>query len=66
MVTVIDVLVAPVLHDNGLVVPVAVKTLLPQLSDTVTMGVEGMALGEAVPVAALLVQPVTVLFCVTV
>ena len=43
MVTVIDAVVAPVLHNNVPVVPVAVNTELPQLFTTLTPGVEGIA-----------------------
>ena len=43
MVTVIDVVVAALLHNNVPVVPVAVNTELPQLFTTLTPGVEGLA-----------------------
>ena len=61
--TVIDAAVAlPVLHNN---VPAAlvVNTDDPQLSVTVTIGVEGTAFGAATPEPAALTQPFTV--CVT-
>jgi len=60
--TVIDAVVAPVLHAN---VPVALvdKVDVPQLSATVTTGVDGVAFGAAVAEPAALTQPFTV--CVT-
>ena len=56
MVTVIDVVDAPVLHNN---VPGAVveRTELPQLFETFTTGVEGTVSGAATPEPAALVQP---------
>ena len=58
----IDAAVDPLLH-NGFV-PVVLKRELPQLSDTVTAGAEGIVLGAAAPLPEALVQPFTV--CVTV
>ena len=43
VVTVIDAVVAPLLHNNAPVVPVAVNTELPQLLVTFTTGVAGIA-----------------------
>jgi hypothetical protein len=59
VVTVIDDVVAPVLHKSE---PVAVveSVELPQLFTTVTTGVDGVVLGAAVPVPGKLVQPFTV------
>jgi hypothetical protein len=51
MVTLIDAVVAPVLHNNDPVYPDAVNTELPQLLTTVTVGAEGVAF--TVSVAAL-------------
>ena len=55
----IEGVVSPVFHNK---VPVAVvdKTELPQLSETGTTGVDGMAFGAAVPWPCVLVQPFTV------
>ena len=53
-----DAVVAPVLQDK--LVPVAVKTELPQLLTTVTPGGGGFVLGFAVPLPAALVHPLTV------
>ena len=60
--TVIDDVVSPVDHIK--LDPVAANTELPQLSDTVTTGALGTAVGFAFPVPGKLVQPPTV--CVTV
>jgi hypothetical protein len=62
-VTVIDDVVAPLLHDND---PVALvdKVVDPQLFVTTTTGVACAAFGAEVPVPAPLTQPFTV--CVTV
>ena len=60
--TVIEAVVAPVDHNK--LVPVALKTELPQLLVTVTTGADGTANGAAIPDPAALVQPPTV--CVTV
>ena len=64
VVTVIEFVVAPVLHSNEPVKPEAVNTELPQLLTTDTDGAAGMGLGAAVPLPAVLVHPFTV--CVTV
>lgn len=62
-VTVIDAVVAPLLHSN---VPAAVveRTELPQLLTTVTTGVEGVVLGAAIPLPGALVHPFTVVLTV--
>ena len=62
-VTVIDEVVAPLLHNN---VPVAVveSVELPQLFTTVTTGVAGTALGADDPLPAVLVHPFTVVVTV--
>ena len=62
-VTLIELVLAPLLHNN---VPVAVvvKTELPQLFTTVTAGAVGAATGAATPLPATLVQPLTVLVTV--
>ena len=61
----IDVFVAPVLHNNEPVTPVAVNTELPQLFTTFTTGVATEEFnGAAVPLPDVLVQPFNV--CVTV
>ena len=60
MATVIDVVVAPVLHNKEPAKPDAVNTEFAQLSATPTVGEAGMAFGEAVPLPAGLVHPVTV------
>jgi hypothetical protein len=59
VVTVIDDVVAPVLHKSE---PVAVveSVELPQLLATVTSGIAGIALGAAVPLPAPLLHPFTV------
>jgi hypothetical protein len=62
--TVIDAVVAPLLHRIFPVVFEAVSVEVPQLSATVTVGADGVAFGAAVPCAVALVQPFTV--CVTV
>ena len=59
-----DVEVSDVLHNNGPVKLLAVNTEVPQLLTTATVGVEGNAMGAAVPLPAGLTQPFTV--CVTV
>lgn len=64
MFVVMEVVVAPVLHNNVPVKPLAVNVELPQLLVTVTMGAVGIVLGAAVPLPAALVHPFTV--CVTV
>lgn len=66
VVTVMEAVVAVLLHNMVPLKPLAVSTELSQLSLTVTTGAEGTVLGEAVPLPAALVQPVLVLVCVTV
>ena len=64
-VTVIDEVVAPLLHNNEPVNPEAVNTELPQLLATVTVGADGVAIGAAVPLPAALVHPFTVwVYCI--
>ena len=55
----IEFVVCPVLHNKDPVKPVAVNNELPQLLATVTVGVEGIAFGAAVPVPGALVEPLT-------
>ena len=63
--TVMDVPVAPLLHNNEPVKSEAVRTELPQLSIAVTVGVATTEfIGFANPLPAALVHPFTV--CVTV
>ena len=63
--TVIDAVVAPVLHNKDPVNDPAVNVELPQLSTTVTVGADTLAFnGAATPLPGLLVHPFTV--CVTV
>ena len=57
VVTVVDVVFAPLLHNNVPVLPEAVNTEFPQASATDTVGAEGIVLGTAVPLPGLLVQP---------
>ncbi len=64
VVTVIDDVVAPLLHNKEPVNDVAVNVELPQLSTTDTMGADGISCGAAPPLPEELVQPFTV--CVTV
>jgi hypothetical protein len=59
-----DVVVAPLLHNNDPVKLEAVNKELPQLFVTVTTGADGTVLGADVPLPFALVQPFTV--CVTV
>ena len=59
-VTVIDVVVAPLLHNNDPVKLLAVNTELPQLLTTVTAGAVGTARGADVPLPVTLVHPFTV------
>ena len=61
-----EVEVAPVLHNKVPVKLLAVKTEVPQLLVTVTVGAGGTTLGAAMPTAPKLEQPVTVLDWVTV
>lgn len=64
-VTVMDDVVAPVLHNNDPVKEPAVNVELPQLLTTDTVGADTLPLsGAAVPLPAGLVHPFT--FCVTV
>ena len=63
VVTVIDEVVAPLLHNNEPVNDAAVNVELPQLSTTDTVGADGIACGAATPLPEELVQPFTV--CVT-
>ncbi len=60
MVTVIDDVVAPLLHDGVPVKPEAVNTELPQLLATATAGAEGIVFGAATPLPAALIHPLTV------
>jgi hypothetical protein len=65
VVTVIDAVVSPVLHK--MVPPAGIDSVeLPQLFVTLTTGVAVITLGAAVPEAAALVQPFTVLVTVRV
>ena len=59
-VTVIEGVVAPLLHNKVPVKSVAVNTELPQLLTTVTVGAGGIATGADVPLPAALVHPFTV------
>src|SRR5712671_7977532 len=63
-VTVMDDVVAPLLHNNDPVKFEAVNTELPQLFTTPTVGADGAATGAGVPLPVALVHPPTV--CVTV
>ena len=56
-VTVIDGVVAPLLHNNDPENDPAVNTELPQLSATDTVGAAGIVLGAAVPLPAALIHP---------
>src|SRR5262245_41518249 len=60
VVTVIDEVVAPLLHNKEPVKDVAVNIELPQLSTTDTVGADGIAFGAASPLPEGLVQPFTV------
>ena len=61
VVTVIDEVVAPLLHNNDPVNPEAVNTELPQLLTTVTVGAATVEFnGAAVPLPEALVHPFTV------
>ena len=62
--TVIEVEVAPLLHNSEPVKPEAVNTELPQLLATATVGAGGFVFGAAVPAPVVLVHPFIV--CVTV
>ena len=59
-VTVIVEVVAPVLHNNGPVKLLAVKTELPQLSTTVTVGAGKVGNGLAVILPEELAHPFTI------
>src|SRR5678816_3501486 len=63
VVTVIDEVVAPLLHNKEPVKDAAVNVALPQLFTTDTVGADGIALGAAAPLPEGLVQPFNV--CVT-
>ena len=58
----IEDVVAPVLH-NKEPVALVVSVDVPQLSETVTTGADGIAFGKAAPEPAALTQPLIV--CVT-
>ncbi len=60
LVTMIEVDVAPLLHRIGPVKFEAVRTELPQLFSTVTVGATGTTSGEEVPLPFALVQPLMV------
>ena len=60
-----DVVVAPLLHNNDPVKSAAVNTELPQLFTTLTVGAAGIALGADIPLPDALVHPFAVV-CVTV
>jgi putative N-acetylmannosamine-6-phosphate epimerase len=62
--TVIDDVVAFVLHNNDPVAVVDSVEVPLQLSTTFTTGVDGVVLGAAVPVPGKLVQPFTVVVTV--
>ena len=62
--TVIEEVVAPVLHKSDPANDPAVNVELPQLLTTVTVGAGTFAFGAATPLPGLLVHPFTV--CVTV
>ena len=62
--TVMEVVIAPVLHKSEPVKLPAVKTELPQLSITETVGVVGTAFGDAAALLLALMQPLA-LVCVT-
>ena len=64
VVTVIDEVVAPLLHNKEPVNDAAVNVELPQLSTTDTVGSDGIACGTATPLPDELVHSFTV--CVTV
>ena len=62
--TVIDGVAAPVLHNKVPVKLLAVRVELPQLLATDTTGADGVAFGAAMPEPAALVQPFTVVVTV--
>jgi hypothetical protein len=55
-----EAVVSPVLHNKEPVKPEAVSTELPQLLVTETVGGVGEVFGAAIPLAALLIQPLNV------
>ena len=57
--TVIDVVIAPVFHNNEPIKLFAVNTELPQLFATVTIGADGIFLGADEPLPVKLVHPFT-------
>ena len=59
-----DAVVAPLLHNNEPVKFEAANIEFPQLSLTVTVGADGIDIGEAVPLAGALVHPLGIV-CVT-
>ena len=60
-----DVVVAPLLHNNDPVKSAAVNTELPQLFTTLTVGAVGISLGAEIPLPDGLTQPFAAV-CVTV
>ena len=60
VVTVIDEVVAPLLHNKEPVNEPAVNVELPQLSTTDTVGADGISFGAATPLREGLVHPFTV------
>jgi hypothetical protein len=60
VVTLIEEEFSPLLHNSVPVVPVAVSVELSQLLVTVTDGAGGVVIGEATPVPAGLLHPLTV------
>ena len=60
VITVIDEVVAPLLHNKEPVNEPAVSVVLPQLSTTDTVGADGIAFGAATPLREGLVHPFTV------
>ena len=61
----IEDVVAPLLHNNDPVAPVAVNNELPQLSTTVTPGADGIVSGVADRLVDGLVHPFAISVCVT-
>ena len=59
----IDVVVAALLHNNAPEKPAAVRTELPQLFATLTVGAEGIVFGAEIPEPIALTHPLSV--CVT-
>lgn len=57
VVTVIEAVASPVLHNSEPVKPEAVSTVLPQLFATTKSGADGIIFGEAVALPARLVHP---------